>query len=314
VEGGTRPGAGGGLRVFLALFAAAATIAALLFGVDYYRHRFVRSNADLVKLLPPGDLTIFFVDVAMLRQANLLNLVTGIAPAAEKDYAEFVSQTQFDYTLDMDALAGASDGEQLFFVIRGRLRWDKLRQYAAAHGGACRDDYCKAPASKPGRWANFFPVQPDVIALAISRNSAAADLLRPPGRRVQEQPNGNPVWVRVAQSALKTPSSLPLPLRIFAVILQATDSVVLSLGPPRSGQAVFSVQLDAGFPNEPSADTARTQFEIQTKMLKLELAREHQQPNPADLTGLLTAGSFQVVKRHVIGSWPVRKDLLSALQ
>jgi hypothetical protein len=72
--------------------------------------------------------------------------------------------------------------------------------------------------------------------------------------------------------------------------------------------------LDAVCPNKVTADTIRNQLELQTKLLKLELARERQQPNPADLTGLLTAGSFQVVNRHVIGTWPVRNELLKTLQ
>jgi hypothetical protein len=49
-------------------------------------------------------------------------------------------------------------------------------------------------------------------------------------------------------------------------------------------------------------------------MLQLELARENQQPNPADLTGLLTSGTFQSGNNHVFGTWPVRKELLKALE
>jgi hypothetical protein len=300
----------------VALLALAAVVAALLFAIDYYRHRFVRSNADLVKLLPPGDLTIFFGNLAALRQAGLLNLLTGVQPASERDYLEFVRRTEFDYTHDLDALAGAADGERLFFVMRGRFHWDKLRQYAMAHGGSCQADSCKAPTSKPGRWANFLLIQADVIGLALSADTSAADLLRPPGRRVQESehPPADPVWVRVSPTLLKNPVSLPLPLRIFAITLQSAESVMVSLGPASGNAFAFMVKLDAGFPNEPTAEATRNQCEIQTKMLKIELAREHQQPNPADLTGLLTAGSFQVVDKHVTGEWPVRKELLRTLQ
>jgi hypothetical protein len=62
------------------------------------------------------------------------------------------------------------------------------------------------------------------------------------------------------------------------------------------------------------AETTRGQLELDTKMLKLELAREHQQPNPADLTGLLAAGTFQVIDTEVIGAWPIKKELLNSLQ
>jgi hypothetical protein len=49
-------------------------------------------------------------------------------------------------------------------------------------------------------------------------------------------------------------------------------------------------------------------------MLKLQLAQEHQQPNPADLTGLLTSGSFGAEGKQVSGEWRVSKDLLKTLQ
>ena len=103
--------------------------------VDTQRHRFVRSDIDLVKQLPPGDFTRFYADLGELRKAGLLHLLTGQSPVQEKDYEEFVRQTEFDYTRDMEAVAGASDGEQFFFLIRGRFQWNKLKEYAVAHGG-----------------------------------------------------------------------------------------------------------------------------------------------------------------------------------
>ena len=302
------------MKTIGSLLALAVVVSAILFGVDYYRHRFVRTNSDLVKLLPPGDLTTFFIDVSKLRRAGMLRLLTGVKPASDKDYAEFVRATHFDYARDMEAMGGAFDGGQIFFLVRGHFDWNKLERYAIAHGGTCRDETCRVPASKPGRWANFFPVQPDVIALAIGSNPTAADLLRPPARRVQDQPGDGPVWAKVPASVLKSPASLPLPARVFAITLQSAESVVLSVGPSSGSSTAFTIRLNAEFPNEPTADTTKKQLNIQTRMLKLELAKEHQQPNPADLTGLLTAGTFQVVDKRVIGDWPVRKELLQALE
>ena len=306
------------MKTALGFLALAALVGAVLFSVDYYRHRFVRSNADLVQLLPPGDLTTFFMDADRLRGAGLLHLLDGVKPTDEKQSDEFVSETQFHYQSDLEALAGASDGDQLFFVIRGRFDWNRLKQYALQHGGVCQRDYCTAPTSKPGRWANFLPIQSDVLGLAVSPNGTAADLLRPPGRRLQEQALAtdstnlnNPVWVRPSQKLMKSPADVPLAVRIFAITLQAAESVNLSVGSAGSG---IAVQLNAGFPSEAAADTARSQMEIQTKMLKLQLAREQPQPSPADLTGLLTSGTFQVVHQRVIGVWLVRPELLRALQ
>jgi len=89
----------------------------------------------------------------------------------------------------------------------------------------------------------------------------------------------------------------------------------LSLGSAgENTNAAFDIKLRARCPNEATAETARNQLDIETKMLKLEFAREHETPNAADLTGLLTAGTFQVVNKQVVGTWPVAKELLKTLQ
>jgi len=302
------------LKIAAVLVALCAMGAAGWFGFDWYRHRFVRTNADLIQLLPPGDLTTFYVDVAALRQGGLLRLFGGITPASENDYREFIAHTHFDYTRDMDALAGGFDSDQIFFLIRGRFDWDELRRFAVTHGGTCDDDACRAPGTKPNRWINFIRIQPDTVALAIGPSPTAADLMRPPGRRLQDSPPGDPVWVSVSPTLIKDPTSLPGPLRIFALSLQPAASVLLSAGKAEHSNEAFTVQLEAAFPNAPSADTTCKQLQIQTRMLKLELARENRQPSPADLTGLLTAGTFQVGNTHVFGTWPVRKELLKALE
>ncbi|MGH9693244.1 MAG: hypothetical protein ACRD5Z_03800 [Bryobacteraceae bacterium] len=301
--------------IWVVVSVLALAVVAVLSVVDRQRHRFVRSDIDLVKQLPPGDFTRFYADLGALRKAGLLHLLTGVKPVQEKDYEEFVRQTEFDYTRDMEAIAGASDGEQLFFLIRGRFQWNKLKQYAAAHGGTCRRQSCTVPTSKSGYWANLVRVQPDVMGLAISANSAAAVTLRrhAPPEEGAALPS-NPVWVSVSKALLTKPEALPLAMRILAISLQSADSVVLSLGPAADKQAAFAIDLEASFPIEPSAETARAQLEIETKMLKLGLQRAHKEPNPADLTGLLAAGTFRRVRKQVMGIWPVRPQLLKTLE
>ncbi len=291
-------------------------IVVLIFGIGYYRHRFVRSNGDLFALLPPGNQTTFFADVAVLRRAGMLKLLEGTKIQHDPDYERFVREAGFDYAKDLDALAGASRDEQLSFLLRGRFHWDQLRQYASAHGGACAGDFCKVPTAKAGRWIGFLPIQPDVLALAISSNANGANQLKPSGHGQNTRPlPEQPVWVSLSESLLKNPGDLPVPLRIFAMSLQSAHPVVLSIDAAAEGTgAAFRLQLEAACQTETAAETMRSQWEIQTKMLRLELTRERRQPNPADLTGLLTAGSFQVVNHRFIGSWPVRSELLQALQ
>ncbi len=297
------------------LILLAIVVGALLFGIDWYRHRYVRNDGDLVSLLPAGNETVFFVDVTTLRRAGFMRLLAGAKPAEEKDYNAFVRETGLDYTKNLDQLAGAADDHQLFFVLRGGFDWDRLRQYVTAHGGSCPNGLCEIATSRPGRWASFFRIQPNVIGLAVSENHQAADALRPPGKHSRQTPENAAVWVDVSPETLSGAPEWVTGMKMFTQPLRPAESVIIALARAEgSSQSAFNVRLDAGFANEASADAARNQLQLDTKLLKLELARERRQPNPADLTGLLTSGSFQVVGRSVIGIWPVRKELLASLQ
>lgn len=297
--------------LFLTLLAAAVGV--IVFGIHFYRFRFVRTNADLLRFLPQSHATIFFANVALLRHAGLLSVLAG--GAEDLEYKKFVQQTQFDYRRDIDAVAAAADHQSFFILVRGHFDSSRLRQYAALHGGFCDENLCRMSTSVAGRWVSFFPVQPDVLALAVTRDPSGVAALKPLGHSISQPLPLEPIWMRVSQAVLENPADLPPPLRIFAISMQAANPVMLSLSPANTQSgAAFNLRLDALCPREATAETIRNQLQIQTKLLKLELAREHRQPNPADLTGLLTSGSFQVVGNSVVGVWPVSRELIKTLQ
>lgn len=275
----------------------------------------MRTNADLLRFLPQGDAIIFFANIGPLRHAGMLNLLAGVKETEDREYSAFVRETHFDYKRDVEGIAGAVDGDRFFFVVRGYFDWNQLRQYAIKRGAVCGGNTCKMATGTAGRRASFFPIQPDVLALAFASDASAAAVLKPPGHAISESLPSHPVWMRVSQSLMKNPASLPPALRIFAISVQSANLVMLSLGPTEENSgAAFNLRLDASCPSQATAGTIRNQLEIQTKMLRLELTRERQRPNPADLTGLLTSGSFQVVGNTVIGIWPVSRELLRSLQ
>src|SRR5947209_2087889 len=96
----------------------------------------------MVALLPRGDATLFFANVAVLRRAGVLGLFAGSKTVEEPEYKEFVRQTHFDYRNDIQVITGAADGKELLLIIRGRFDWSRLRQYALAHAGACKNNFC----------------------------------------------------------------------------------------------------------------------------------------------------------------------------
>ena len=294
------------LKLWLSL-AAVIAIAAVLFGINFYRHRFVRRNHDLVHLLPPGDLNLMYADIGLLRHAGLLGILANIKVASDQEYDAFIRETGFDYTRDLDAIIIAAEPTRTFLIGRGRFHWDKLEAFARSHQGSCESDSCRVPATTPGRWVNFLSVQPDVLAVAVSANPTEADNLRPPGRRLQEQIPDAPVWAKLSHALLTDPAGLPIPVQIFAIGLQSAESVTLSAEPA-------SVHLKAHFPNGAAADTARRQLEIETKTLTTALTRNNEKIDRASLAGLLTAGSFQVIDTDLFGLWPIYPQLIRALQ
>ena len=293
----------------------AIAILALVFAAHAFRYRFVRSDGDMLDWLPRVNAATFYANVAALRQSGLLGFLAGSKRQKETEYEEFVRATHFDYAKDLDAVAGAVANGQVFFLLRGRFDWGRLRGYVLDHRGSCAHKLCSVPTTTPGRWASFFSLQPDVMLLALSRDRLAAEKVRSAERQPRGRMPRQAVWVKISQDVLKNPMGLPEPVRIFAMSVQWADAVILSID-RTSGKADawFELRLDAECPSQATAETIRNQLEIQTKMLKLELLRERQQPNPADLTGLLTAGSFEVNKTHAIGRWPVQRELVESLQ
>ncbi|MFL6350584.1 MAG: hypothetical protein ACJ74Z_01860 [Bryobacteraceae bacterium] len=298
--------------LFFAVLALCA--GAIVFGIDHYRHRFVRSDADMVALLPSGDATIFFANVAALRQAGVLGLFGGSKTVEEPEYQDFVRQTHFDYRSDIEVIAGAMDAKQVLLIVRGRFDWGRLSQYALAHGGTCKNRLCNLPTTKAGSWASFIPIQSDVMGLALCKNSSGALVLSPRRDRMSQQVPSAPVWVKLARNLLDDPVSLPVPLRIFAISLQSAARVLLSLHSGGESGAAFSLQLDAECPSRATADTIKTQLELQTRLFRIELARERRKPTQDDFAGMLTAGIFHVSDKQVVGIWPIQKELLNRLK
>ena len=211
---------------FLAL--AAAGVAALVFALMWLHPRPISQDADMVALLPKNE-TILYANVALLRQAGLPDLFA--TPAEEPEYRQFVSETHFDYAKDIDALAVGIGKREYFFVVRGRFDWPRLEGYAKAHGGACRRDSCSSPTSKPGRWSSFFPIQADVLALAVSSDRNAASILRPKGRITPARHTvAGGVGRCIACTACRDPNAFPAPIEIFAAPLAQARHVLLSVG------------------------------------------------------------------------------------
>jgi len=149
------------------------------------------------------------------------------------------------------------------------------------------------------------------MALAASADAAAAGRLRNVRRdsRTQELPSA-PVWLLIPSTALKKSENLPAGTRMFARTIADADRVTVAIAP--QGRQ-FEAKLEAGCRSEGEASTLVTQLERTTSLLQEMIARENQKPNPADLSGVLTAGVFHREGRRVIGRWPLERAFLENL-
>lgn len=290
-------------------------VAGVLTGVQRYRYRFVRSDQDLLRLLPGrADASLLFADLDALRQAGYLSVLEGAEPKQEQQYTGFVRETGFDYMKDLRAVAGEMADAQLWFALRGRFQWRKIRDYIGGHGGNCSSHSCVTGTSTPGRAVTFRAIQPDVMTLEVGASAARASELTRARQNSSPFVFDAPVWVKPSRALLMDPVSLPIALRIFAISLQSADTVVLALERSEAEDTSFAITINALFRNEPTAQTAKNQLEIDTRMLKTELMRERRQPLPGDLSWLLVSGTFQTSDRQLHGAWPVRKELIRSLR
>ena len=129
-----------------------------------------------------------YIDVAALRKlqtspfAAILGLA-GAGPAEDKEYAKFVSDTGFDYTRDLNAVAIAlwptglesssksTDENRVLAVAEGRFDQQKIKAYALRTGKVVTRGN-RSIYSVPGDPAVAFQfLSPSQIAIASGNNA-----------------------------------------------------------------------------------------------------------------------------------------------
>jgi hypothetical protein len=109
---------------------------------------------------------------------------------------------------------------------------------------------------------------------------------------------------------LREQQQLPSGTRVFLKALEPAEQVTMTIGP--SGDA-FEIAMNVTCKTEQEAAVMKAQLEGLTALLSKLIMRENQKPNPADLSGVLTSGTFERDLRHVKGRWPLPKAFLDSL-
>jgi hypothetical protein len=297
------------VRQLIALFVVACALGAG--GIYWFRARSAARPSSLVVYLPTTNASVVYIDVDAMRHSGILGMVAGSKAAEEPDYRQFVNDTKFDYRQDLDAIAGAFKDGRVYFALRGRFHWNNLKDYAVRQGGSCHNDFCVLAGSQPNRRISFYALKPDVMAMAIGPDDFGAyQVANESGKLALAAPK-EPVWALIPAVALQTMDLLPAAAKAYVPALQGAEQIVFSMDSGRDQQLRLAVHVVCK--DVPAASMLLTQLEVTTKTMRELLAREKRRPDPADLSGVLVAGSFRRDDRQVYGAWPIPKAFVDAI-
>lgn len=287
-------------------------LAGVLMGVGAYWFRTRPYDAArLMQCLPQDRSLHVYLNVGLLRSSGLLDLIAGSPGLEEPDYKQFVADTGFDYRTDLDAVAIAFRDGNIFYAVQGRFDEQKLMDYARNHGGKCEHVLCSLPGSTPGRTTSFYMIRDGVLALASSSGPSAGDMVAPSAW--SEQPEIPPVavWVSAPPYVFANPDSLPTGSRSFLSPLAKARAAYFMLG-PGSGDS-FALKMEVTTDTAEAAEALGKELSDATELLNSMLRRDDLKANPADLSGVLTAGTFVVSGTKVTGTWPIPRAFVEAL-
>lgn len=268
------------------------------------------SVANLVQFLPADRAAHVYIDVAALRGSGLLDLLAGSKAEEEPDYRRFVEQTGFDYRSDLDAIAAAFLSGDAYMVLRGHFDWKRLKEYALAQEGTCRNTICTMPGSSPDRHISFYPIRSDVLALAVSKQERGVDAISAGQWKNPSSLPPEPVWISVPSYMFQDVSGMPSGTHSFLTPLAQAQEVMFAIG--QQG-ARFQIRAEVVCASPQAANDLANQLMSATDLLRKMIARDHLTPNPRDLSAVLVAGSFEHKDRKVTGTWPIERGALEAL-
>jgi hypothetical protein len=114
----------------------------------------------------------------------------------------------------------------------------------------------------------------------------------------------------VPSAALRKLDGLPGGTRLLAKAMEDSENILLSAGPQGTQ---YEARVEVTCRNDQDAAALGAQLERITSLLRDAIAREKRQPDPNDLSGVLTGGVFEHTGRRVMGRWPIASGFLETL-
>lgn len=279
-------------------------------GIAWYRSRTL-TPAVLLKRLPTSSALIVYVDFRALRRSGLFNRIENSRIIEDPEYQDFVRQTDFDYKRDLDVAMVAFAPSGKYLLLGGEFDWKRLRAYVESENGKCYNSMCRVQGTTPERRISFFPLQTNLMALAVSADESAAVRLQDPAPGpAPEIPSGllkTPAWMSIPAALLRS-SDLPEGARPFTRSMDQAESVFLSFV-PEAGR--ITARLDVRCRTSGDAATLASQLSQTTALLRQMMARDRHAADPSGLSGVLTEGTFRSDGPRVLGYWPIEPAFLN---
>ena len=290
-------------RAWLLILLILALCGLTLWGVIWYRSRSL-SPAAMLKRLPTDDAVVLYIDFSRLRAGGILPLLDGSKVGEDPEYQSFVRKTDFDYKQDLDAAMVAFAPKGKYMLLKGRFDWKSLKSYVQGNEGRCNNSFCKLPGSSPEKRISFFPMQSNLMAMAVSDDDVAALRMNTVDARADAEIPNAPIWLSIPPSVVKSGQSLPPGTQMFARSLERAQAVTLAI--VQEGDH-FAAKLNVRCASDADASALAADLNKTTGLLREMIEREHQKANPADLSGFLTSGAFRSEGARVSGYWRIAR-------
>jgi hypothetical protein len=297
-------------RACLLILLISALCGLTLGGAIWYRSRAL-SPAAMFQRLPTDDAVVLYIDFKSLRAGAILQLLDGAKVGEDQEYKSFVRQTDFNYKEDLDTAMVAFAPKGKYMLLKGRFDWKSLKNYVLGNDGRCNNSFCKMAGSSPEKRISFFPMQANLMAMAVSDDDAAALRMNTVDARGDAEIPNAPLWLSIPPSVVKSGQSLPPGTQMFARSLERAQAVTLAIVPEEHDQLAAKLNVRCASATDASALAA--ELNKTTGLLREMIEREHQKANPDDLSGLLTSGAFRSEGARVSGYWRIPRALIENL-
>jgi hypothetical protein len=298
------------------LAALLVLLCAAVLGILEWRRNARHYDASrLMQALPLDGAVKLYLDVEKLRDSGVLDQIAGKKASEDPDYRSFADEIGFDYRTDLDGVAAAWVNGGFYATARGHFDWKRLNEYARAQQGRCVNAICTMPGSQPDRMISFYPVNTEVLALAVSESPQGVAMIAPRQNKGFAVPPAI-LWISAPGPAFKNLGSAPEGVSAFLSPLADAREASFSLQPkPASPGATekLEIHMDVDCVSPAAASVLEKTLSTKTDFLRAAIVREKLAPGKSSLSGVLVSGRFESHDAKVTGIWPMDRGVIEAL-